>query len=112
MTEENPRKVSVTEERALLEGKVRKRANISSKELVRIRLVIIGIFLYVKITSLNRDANSAINVCLDTLRLMGSAVKKSKKGGKVSVALLEASFQLRYVSQDTEPPKKSYATEK
>ena len=44
----------------------------------------------------------------DTLRLVGSPVKKSKKcGGKRSVASLKESVQLGGVSQGTEPPKKS-----
>ena len=60
-----------------------------------------GILPYVKITHLNLDDNSAINVCSDTLRLMSSAAKKSKKGGgKGSVALLKESKQLGCVSQD------------
>ena len=46
----------------------------------------------VKITSLNRDANMATIVSLDTLRLMGSPVKKSRRNvdGKGSVALLKS----------------------
>ena len=38
--------------------------------------MIFGILPYVKITSLNRDAKTATIVCLDTLRLVGSTVKK------------------------------------
>ena len=34
---------------------------------------------YVKITYLNRDANSATNVCFDTLRPMGSQVKSRRE---------------------------------
>ena len=56
-------------EKVLLEGKARKRAPISSKELVRIRRAIIGILAYVKITNLYRNANSATNVCSGTPRL-------------------------------------------
>ena len=40
-----------------------KRAKVTSKELVRIRHVIIGILPYVQSTELNRDANWATNVC-------------------------------------------------
>ena len=79
LTEENPRKVLAPGKKVLLEGKVKKRANISSKESVRIRRVIIGILPYVKIANLYQDANSATNVCLDTLRLMGSPEKSRRK---------------------------------
>ena len=53
--EENPRKVLVSEERALQEEKAGKRAKKSSKESVRNRRVIFGIIPCVKITSLNRE---------------------------------------------------------
>ena len=79
LTEENPRKVLVSEERVFLEGKIRKRAKMTSKELVRIRRAIVGTFPYVKITYLNRDANSATSVCSDTLRMMDSPVKSRRK---------------------------------
>ena len=69
------------------------------------RRVIVGILPYVKITSLYRDANSAINVCLDTLRLMGGPEKSKKSSGKGSVALLKVSIQLICVSQDSHPRK-------
>ena len=60
-----------------------KRAQIFSKGLARIRRVSIGILPYVKITNLYRDANSATNVCSDTLSLMGSPAKsRSKVVGK------------------------------
>ena len=55
------------------------RSNISLKESVRNRHVIIGVLPFVKITSLNRDATSVTNVCSDTLRLVGSAVKTRRK---------------------------------
>ena len=94
--------------KVLQEGKARQRAEVTSKKLVRIRRIIIGILPYVKITNLNRDATSATTVCSDTLRLMCSPVKQSKKsGGKGSVASLKESKQLGCVSQDTDPPKKS-----
>ena len=54
---------------------------VTSKEIARIRRVIIGILPYVKITSLNRDANRATIVDSDILRLSGSPKKKSKKSG-------------------------------
>ena len=60
-------------------GKGRKRANITSMELVRTRHEIIGILPYVKITHLNRDANLATKVSSDTLRLTSSPVKSRRK---------------------------------
>ena len=79
LTEQNFQKVLAPGDEVLLEGKARKRANNSSKESAQIRRVIIGILPYVKITSLNRDANTATNVGLDTLRLMGGPVKSQRK---------------------------------
>ena len=71
-------------EKVFLEGKVRKRAKMTSKELVRIRHVNVGILPCVKITNLNRDANSATNVCSDT-EADGSPVKsRSKVVGRIS----------------------------
>ena len=52
LTNEGLFEVTVPEEVALLEGKVKERAKKSSKELVRIRRVIIGFLSYVKITNL------------------------------------------------------------
>ena len=49
LTEENPRKVLVPEEKALLEEKAECRAKISSNESVRTRRVIIGTLPYVEI---------------------------------------------------------------
>ena len=72
LTEETPRKVWVPGDTLLLEEMGRKRAKKSSKKSARIRRVTIGILPHVKITSLYRDAKSATNVCLDTLRLKGS----------------------------------------
>ena len=95
MMKEGLQKAKATEEAVLLERKVKDRAKITSKEIVRIRRLIIDILCYVKTTCLYRDANSATNVCSDTLRLMGSPFKKSKKSvGKGSVALLKESIQL------------------
>ena len=51
----------------------------SSEDGVRNRRMIIGILPCVKITSLNRDANMATIVILDTLRLMVSPVKSRRK---------------------------------
>ena len=59
--------------------KAGKRVNISSQESVRIRRVVFGVLSYVKITSLYRDANSATNVSLDRLRLVGSPIKSQRK---------------------------------
>ena len=78
MTEEDLRKALAQEEKVLVEGKVRKRAKVASKEVAQIRRVIVGILTYDKITDLNRNASSATNVCEDTLRLMGSAVKSRR----------------------------------
>ena len=59
---------------------------------MRIRRVISGILPCVKITSLNRDANVATYVRLDTLRLVGAAQQKvEEKWWKGSVALLKGS---------------------
>ena len=73
-----PSKGTGPKEKVLLEGKAKKRAKVTSKEIARIRRVIIGILPYVEITNLNRDANRARNVDSDMLRLTG---KKSKKSG-------------------------------
>ena len=48
LMEESPRKVLDLGEKAILEGKVRKSAKVTSKELARIRHVINGIIAYVK----------------------------------------------------------------
>ena len=78
LTEEVLRQALASGEKVLLEGKAKKRAKVTSKEIARIRRVIIGILPYVEITNLNRDANRATNVDSDMLRLTG---KKSKKSG-------------------------------
>ena len=70
------------------------------KGTVRIRPVIIGILPHVKITNLNRDANSANSADSDTLRLTARTTEKpNKSGGKVSVALLKNSKHLDCVFQ-------------
>ena len=109
LTEESHRKFLVPGEKVPLEGKVRKRAKVTSKEIARIRCVIIGILPYVKLTHLNRDANSATLAFSDTLKMMDSSIKKVKeKWWKGSVVLLKDSKQLDCVSQDTHPPEKSF----
>ena len=106
LTEEVLRQALASGEKVLLEGKAKKRAKVTSKEIARIRRVIIGILPYVEITNLNRDANRATNVDSDMLRLTG---KKSKKSGAKGQLPYSRSLtkQLGCVSQDTEPPKKS-----
>ena len=79
LTMENPRKAKLPSAAVLLERKVKDHAEKSSKEIVRIRRVTIGILPNVKIAYLYRDENSATNACLDTLRLMGSPAK-SRRG--------------------------------
>ena len=67
------------------------------------RRVIIDILPYVKMTSMNRDANSATNIYLDT-EADGQPRKKLKKsGGKGPVAVLKESVHLGCVSQDYSP---------
>ena len=99
-------KVQAAEERALLEQKARFRAEISFGTSVRIRHVMFGTVPCVLSTSLNQDALMAKNADSDTLRLMGSPAKKSKKSGvKGSVALLKESIQLGCASHDSYPRK-------
>ena len=87
------------------EGNVKNHARIMSKESAQIRRVIIGIFPYVKITKLNRDADSAISACSSTLRLTVSPEKIEEKWRKGSVALLKKAKHLGCVFQDAAPPK-------
>ena len=68
-----------SQERVALERNAGKRATNSSEENVRNQRVILGILPRVSITSLNRDANMATIVNLDTLRLVGSPVKSRRK---------------------------------
>ena len=65
---------------------------ISSKESVPTRRVIVGILPYVNITRLNRDADSATNVCSDTLRLMGSPVKGRRQVAERTCCFTEGVF--------------------
>ena len=69
LTEELLRKDLVPGEKALLGEKAGNRV-----KKPQIRRVIVGILPYVRMTSLYRDASSATNVCLDTLRLMGGPI--------------------------------------
>ena len=66
-------------EKVLLEGKVGKRAKVTSKEIAQTRPVIISIFPCVKLTSQYRYSNSATNVNPDMLRLVGSPVRSRRK---------------------------------
>ena len=79
LTEEDLRKAVAPGEVAFLERKVKKRAQNTLKDVVRIRHVIVGILPSVKITNLHRDADSATNDSSDVLRRMGSPVKSQRK---------------------------------
>ena len=79
LTGENPRKRFLAPgENVLLEGNVRMRARISSKELLRIRHVIDGILPRVKKTNMYRDATSATNVCSDLYNWVASGIKSRR----------------------------------
>ena len=84
-------------------GNIKKRAEKTLKEIVRIRCVIIDILPYVNITKQNWDANSATSVCSEVDSQTSKKPKKS--GGKGSVVLSKESKHLGCVFQDTEPPK-------
>ena len=73
------RRHKMTEEVVLLEVDIKKRADVTSKETVRIRRVIIDISPHVKTTNLNRDANSAIIAHSRKLRLTVSQAKDEEK---------------------------------
>ena len=73
---EDLRKETLPEQTVYPERKVKERARITFNEIEQIRRVIIGIHPYVKITKLDRDANSATSVYSDILRLRGSSVRK------------------------------------
>ena len=105
LTEENPRKVLVPEEKLLPEEKAESRAKKSSNESVRTRRVIMGTLPYVEITSLRLDAFMAMIVVSDILRRRKSLEEVKKGGAKGAVALLEDSIQLGCVSQDSHPRK-------
>ena len=78
LTKRNSQKVQVAEGKVLVEPEAEFRADISLGESVRTRHVITGTLSCVSVTSLNQDANMA-NADFDTLRLMGSPVKKSRR---------------------------------
>ena len=79
MTEKDLRKEMLPEAVVLQDRNIKKRADFTLKETARIRRVIIGILPYVKITKLNRDANSAISAYSGTLRLTVSPAKSRRK---------------------------------
>ena len=56
LTEEDLRKALAPGEVAVHPEKIRKRANVTSKNIARIRRVVIGILPYVEMTKLNREA--------------------------------------------------------
>ena len=95
------RRVQVVE-RAILGREAEFRAEIPLKEIVRIRHAICGTLPCVS-TTLNRDARVATNVDSDTLRLMRSPAKSSKKtGGKGSVVIFKESCCVsRFLSEKT-----------
>ena len=57
----------------------KKRAEITSKEIVQILRVILGFLPYVKVTNLNRDTNSAKSAYSGALRLTVSLVQSRRK---------------------------------
>ena len=75
LTEASLRKALAPKDKVLLEGKVRKRLKTSWRNSVQIRRVIDGILPHVNITSLYRDANSAVRVSSGTLRMTFSRAK-------------------------------------
>ena len=78
MTEENLRKEVRPEALVLQAGIIKKLADITLKETVRIRCVIMGILPY-EITSLNRVADSSKSAYSGTLRLTVSPAKSRRK---------------------------------
>ena len=105
-TEENLPKESLPQAVVPHEGDVKKRDDITLKETLRIRRVIIGILPHVNITKQNRDANSAKCAYSGTLRLTVSPGKSRRKVlVKGFVAFLKNSKQLGCVFQDVAPPK-------
>ena len=63
----------------LQEGNIKERAEIASKETVRIRRVIIGILPSVKITNQKRDANSAKSANPGTERVTASPARSPRR---------------------------------
>ena len=78
LTQERLRLALVPGEKVLLEGKVRKREKVTSKEIAQIRRVNIGILPCQNYKS-KRCANSATNVYSDIRRLTRSKVKSRRK---------------------------------
>ena len=99
------RKGSLSEAVVLLERHPEDRAEICSRETVRIGHLIIGIFPYVKITKLNRDANSAKSASSCTEVDSQPNKKPKKSGGLGSVALSKNSKQVGCVFQDIDRSK-------
>ena len=92
MTEKDHRKEMPPEAAVLQEGYIKKRADITSKQTVRIRRVIIGILPYVKTTNSNRDAKIGEEVRIQAKKVDTQLHKKpKKKGGKGSVTSLKNS---------------------
>ena len=74
-----PQKVQAAEGKFLPAQEARFRADISLRESVRTRRVIIGTLSCVSKTSLNQDAHMAKHADSDTWRLMGSPAKSRRK---------------------------------
>ena len=74
------RKGNLSEAAVLLEWYIRRRADITLQDIARIRRVIFGILRNVKITSLNRDANSVKSEHSGTLRLTVIPANSRRKG--------------------------------
>ena len=79
MTEKDLRKEKFPGEALPLERKVKDRARIAWKEIVRIRRVIIGIRPCVKMTKKTRDADSAKSASLGTERLAVSPTRSRRQ---------------------------------
>ena len=106
LTEEDLRKGTLQGKVVHPERKVKNSARITSKEIVRIRRVVIGILPYVKITNLNRDAHFGDKCMFRHAEADSQPSKKSKKSGvKGSVACLKKSKHVGCVFQDTVTPK-------
>ena len=106
LTERNPQKVQVAEEKVLLEHEVRFRAKFYLGENVRARHVLIGTLSVCLNYKSESECTYREKADPDALRLMGSPAKIRRKSGvKGSVALLKESIPLGCVSQDSHPRK-------